>query len=356
MSALESIDPTPGSELLLDDKRRLLIDVASLLLVASDAHIAQIEPDDFTYLILPKKENPSVVVRYSEDTTRQYLDTIGIFELLTKDEEVTLAKAYELGRVARLKAQQLTADGQPVPTKLNMIIRNGDQARHTFINTNTRLVVSIAKKRPLKPGVDLLDVIGIGNEGLEHAVDKFDWRKGFKFSTYATSWIRQFISRGLPRISNSIHIPDHTYSDMQQALRESEDNGTALPANVANLFKLASTVSLQTPIGNDNGGELGDFLTSKELEPDDHTMSEAGLELLVELIDDAFQDPRLQIVKKALILRYCVKDDEGNQLTLQEVGDALGYTRERARQLGVKGIAMLQKHCKDNNINFHDFF
>src|SRR5438552_17767618 len=143
-----------------------------------------------------------------QDLVRLYLDEIGRHELLTKDDEVRLAQAIEAGRAARAEL----AEGKKLPRgrrpELLRAVDAGEAATQTFVNANLRLVVSIAKKYQ-STGLPLLDLIQEGNLGLIHAVEKFDWRKGFKFSTYATWWIRQAMQRGVANTARTIRLPAH---------------------------------------------------------------------------------------------------------------------------------------------------
>ncbi|MCA1709998.1 MAG: sigma-70 family RNA polymerase sigma factor, partial [Actinobacteria bacterium] len=160
------------------------------------------------------------VERDEEDLVRLYLTDIGQYPLLTKDDEVRLAKAIEAGNEARL---HLEREGNSVPQarrrELRRVNVEGVNAQRTFVQSNLRLVVSIAKKYQAS-GLPLLDLIQEGNLGLMHAVEKFDWRKGFKFSTYATWWIRQAITRGIANTGRTIRLPVHagdTLARLQKA-------------------------------------------------------------------------------------------------------------------------------------------
>src|SRR5437016_8686840 len=149
-----------------------------------------------------------------QDLVRLYLDEIGRHELLTKDDEVRLAQAIEAGREARA---ELAAGGKFARGQRQQLLRTadaGEEATQTFVNANLRLVVSIAKKYQ-STGLPLLDLIQEGNLGLIHAVEKFDWRRGFKFSTYATWWIRQAISRGIDNSSRTVRLPVHAGEEVR---------------------------------------------------------------------------------------------------------------------------------------------
>ena len=146
--------------------------------------------------------------RHDEDLVRVYLDEIGRHELLTKDDEARLAQEIDAGRVARAKLEQAGRTKRSERRALEAAVERGEQARREFIQSNLRLVVSIAKKYQAS-GLPLLDLVQEGNLGLMHAVEKFDWRKGFKFSTYATWWIRQAIQRGIANTGRTIRLPAH---------------------------------------------------------------------------------------------------------------------------------------------------
>ncbi|MDP9074798.1 MAG: sigma-70 family RNA polymerase sigma factor, partial [Actinomycetota bacterium] len=208
------------------------------------------------------------------DLVRMYLDEIGKYPLLTKDDEGQLARAIEAGRRAS-ESMAAGASGAQL-RELRLQVRTGEDATQAFINSNLRLVVSIAK-RYQSSDMPLLDLVQEGNLGLIHAVDKFDWRKGFKFSTYATWWIRQSIGRGIDNSARTIRLPVHagdqvrrlirvrnhmegelgrvpTAAELAEALQVSEEHVTEL------LGHATDPVSLDTPIGTDGDTELGDIV------------------------------------------------------------------------------------------------
>ena len=178
------------------------------------------------------------VERDEEDLVRLYLTDIGQYTLLTKDDEVRLAKAIEAGKAA---AAEIEAGGTLTPAKkreLKRAQREGEEAERAFVQSNLRLVVSIAKKYQAS-GLPLLDLIQEGNLGLMHAVEKFDWRKGFKFSTYATWWIRQAITRGIANTGRTIRLPVHagdTLARLQKA-RSRLELKLGRPATLSELAK-----------------------------------------------------------------------------------------------------------------------
>ena len=223
------------------------------------------------------------VERDEEDLVRLYLTDIGQYPLLTKDDEVRLAQQIEGGNAAR--EQMLDAAKGLTPAKkreLRRSARDGDEAQRTFVQSNLRLVVSIAKKYQAS-GLPLLDLIQEGNLGLMHAVEKFDWRKGFKFSTYATWWIRQAITRGIANTGRTIRLPVHagdTLARLQKA-RARLELKLGRPATLAELAAevempedkvtealrfAAEPLSLSEPLREDGDAELGDIVEDRSAE------------------------------------------------------------------------------------------
>ena len=298
-----------------------------------------------------------------QDLVRLYLTDIGRHQLLEKHEETELAKAIEAGRQA--KDRLGTADGaKPVegcshlqrsPTERRAIerqIRNGDEATSRFIQANLRLVVSIAR-RYQSSGLPLVDLIQEGNLGLIHAVEKFDWRKGFKFSTYATWWIRQAITRGIANTSRTIRLPTHTADLVGQANRLRfawlQEHGN--PATTAELaaelgtseWLLAAALrtsrpprSLSEPLGDDGDGELADLLADREgVSPADAAMT-AGMTTAILPLLASLDDREEEVLR----LRFGL--DRGTPRTLDEVGAHFQLTRERIRQIEQKALTKLR--------------
>ena len=220
--------------------------------------------------------------RDEEDLVRLYLTDIGQYMLLTKDDEVRLAKAIEAGKAA---GEEMAATKSLNATKkrdLRKLVREGEIAERAFVQSNLRLVVSIAKKYQAS-GLPLLDLIQEGNLGLMHAVEKFDWRKGFKFSTYATWWIRQAITRGIANTGRTIRLPVHagdTLARLQKA-RSRLELKYGRPATLAELAKevempedkvtealrfAAEPLSLSEPLREDGDAELGDVVEDRSAE------------------------------------------------------------------------------------------
>ena len=284
------------------------------------------------------------VERDDEDLVRLYLTDIGQYTLLTKDDEVRLAKAIEAGNEA---IEQLDSGGKELtPAKkreLRRTARKGEEAERQFVQSNLRLVVSIAKKYQAS-GLPLLDLIQEGNLGLMHAVEKFDWRKGFKFSTYATWWIRQAITRGIANTGRTIRLPVHagdTLARLQKA-RSRLELKYGRPATLSELAKevempedkvtealrfAAEPLSLSEPLREDGDAELGDVVEDRSAES---PFEVAATALLPEEISRLLA-PLDEREREILKLRFGL--DRGEPRTLEEVGDHFSLTRERIRQI-----------------------
>lgn len=259
------------------------------------------------------------------DPVRQYLREIGKVNLLVAEEEVELAKRHEKGEKA---------------------------AKDKLTESNLRLVVSIAKKY-IGRGLSLLDLIQEGNQGLIRAVEKYDWRKGYKFSTYATWWIRQAITRAIADQARTIRIPVHMVETINKLYRisrrlmqelgreptaeEIAEEAEVEPDRVREIFKIAQEVaSLEAPVGEDKESFLGDFIPDEsQLSPVDA----ASKQLLKDHLDEVLatlSDREARVLK----LRFGL---EGNkQMTLEEVGKVFGVTRERIRQIEAKALRKLK--------------
>lgn len=280
-----------------------------------------------------------------DDPVRMYLKEIGRVPLLSADEEIVLAKQIEAGAQedATYKDIQLSK-----------------KAKKKLVDANLRLVVSIAK-RYVGRGMLFLDLIQEGNLGLIKAVDKFDYTKGYKFSTYATWWIRQAITRAIADQARTIRIPVHMVETINKLIRISrqllQDKGREpLPEEIAEgmgitvervreIQKIAQEpVSLETPIGEEEDSHLGDFIEDQDaIVPDDA----ASYILLQEQIEDVFTcltDREQQV----LILRFGLKD--GKPRTLEEVGQHFNVTRERIRQIEGKALTKLRNRGKRDKI------
>jgi len=261
---------------------------------------------------------------YLSDPVRMYLREIGRVSLLTYDEEVSLAKRVE---------------------------KSDRKAREKLINANLRLVVSIAKKY-VNRGLTLLDLIEEGNIGLMRAVAKYDWRRGYKFSTYATWWIRQAITRAIADQARTIRIPVHMVETinkfnrvsrklMQELGREPMPEEVAMemevpPEKVREIIKVSQEpASLEAPVGEEEDSRLGDFIQDASAGPTDQATQALLKDDIREML--ATLSPR-----EAKVLEYRFGLEDGKQRTLEEVGREFGVTRERIRQIEAKAIRKLR--------------
>ena len=266
----------------------------------------------------------------------QYLNEIGAVALLTADDEKMLSKAIEKGRDA-----QVVLDGEEKGTaaerrSLRTAVREAEAARDRFIRANLRLVVSIARRYPLPPAMELLDLIQEGNLGLEHAVEKFDWRRGFKFSTYATFWIRQSIGRALDQKASLIRLPSDRSASLRAALRHSGGDSDGLDDENAWLQRISTPTSLDKNIGDKGDSTLVDLIGDDAPSPEDHALENDRKEMIRGLLDRL--DPRAQL---AVARRFGLIDGESH--SYREVGEELGVTAEAARRLVKRAVDELRE-------------
>ena len=292
------------------------------------------------------------------DPVKMYLKEIGQIPLLDPKEEPIIARQIQEGEQAKedIKNPDLSEEEKK---KLAKIIADGEEAKQTFISSNLRLVVSIAKKY-VGRGMLFLDLIQEGNCGLIKAVEKFDYTKGFKFSTYATWWIRQSITRAIADQARTIRIPVHMVETINKLTRIQrqlvQDLGRdPMPEEIAEKMENISAekvreiqkialdpVSLETPIGEEDDSHLGDFIEDKDtLSPDDYTNNQ----LLKDEINAVLQG-LTEREEKVLRLRFGLLD--GRTRTLEEVGKEFNVTRERIRQIEAKALRKLKNpnRCK----------
>lgn len=292
------------------------------------------------------------------DPVKMYLKEIGQIPLLDPKEEPIIARQIQEGEQAKedIKNPDLS-EGEK--KKLAKIIADGEEAKQTLISSNLRLVVSIAKKY-VGRGMLFLDLIQEGNCGLIKAVEKFDYTKGFKFSTYATWWIRQSITRAIADQARTIRIPVHMVETINKLTRIQrqlvQDLGRdPMPEEIAEKMENISAekvreiqkialdpVSLETPIGEEDDSHLGDFIEDKDtLSPDDYTNNQ----LLKDEINAVLQG-LTEREEKVLRLRFGLLD--GRTRTLEEVGKEFNVTRERIRQIEAKALRKLKNpnRCK----------
>ncbi len=260
------------------------------------------------------------------DSVGQYLNEIGAVALLTAEEERELSQIIERGVAARERIAR--GEGTAEDRRMD---RAAARAKDRFIRANLRLVVSIARRYPLPPAMDLLDLIQEGNLGLEHAVDKFDWRKGFKFSTYATFWIRQSIGRALDQKASLIRLPGDRSASLRAALRAVSGDGDELDTENALLHRLATPTSLDRSVGHDDSNELVDLLADSAPGPEAEYMAQVDDELLDKVL--SVLDPR---ARSAVEQRFGLAD--GCRRSYREVGEELGVTAEAARRLVKRAV------------------
>lgn len=294
------------------------------------------------------------------DLVRQYLNEIGRVPLLTAVEEVVLSERIEAGLYAAHKVSQVT---EAKTTKkqiadLKIIAREGEAAKRQLIEANLRLVVSIAKKYPAK-GLDLLDIIQEGNLGLVRAVEKFDYKKGYKFSTYGTWWIRQNITRGLADKSRNIRVPVHVNEQILKITRVEQELTVSLgrdptAAEIADAVDLEQAevktikaygkdpISLQATVGED--AEFIEFIE------DTQAADPVGTVMAGDLKDQLMTAIKGLSERQALVLIARFGLDGREPQTLDTVGKELGLTRERIRQIEAKAITMLRHPSRGDHL------
>jgi RNA polymerase primary sigma factor len=264
------------------------------------------------------------------DALGLYLNEIGKVPLLTAEEERQLSRAIEAGREAAAAIESGRSTRE-----LRAKVAEAAAAKDRFIRANLRLVVSIARRYPLPQGMDLLDLIQEGNLGLEHAVDKFDWRRGFKFSTYATFWIRQAIGRALDQKASLVRLPGDRAASLRAALRQSSGEGEELDAESSRLHRLTTPVSLDKTIGDEGDTALVDLLPAEQISPEDALLGQVQTELLDSLLGSL--DGRARYAVEA---RFGLLD--GERRSFREVGEDLGVTAEAARRLVNRAVASIR--------------
>jgi RNA polymerase primary sigma factor len=324
----------------------------------------------------------------TNDPVRMYLREIGRVNLLSGEEEVLLARKIQKGTRAD---QQIKKDGPPLTQKdrLQRVVNEGERARRRLAEANLRLVVSVAK-RYIGRGMNFLDLIQEGNIGLLRAVEKFDHRRGYKFSTYATWWIRQAISRAIADQARTIRIPVHMVETINrlvriqrrllqelgreptskeialemeilsdedlQAIEQARTTGLPLDMVVERRWRRAATkvrriiriaqepMSLETPIGSEENSYLGDFIEDETVVG---PVDAASKQLLKEQMQDIL-DSLSERERKVLEMRFGLLDGQGR--TLEEVGQAFGVTRERIRQIEAKALRKLRHPIRSRKL------
>ncbi len=293
----------------------------------------------------------------TNDPVRQYLQEIGKVDLLKLEEEISLARRIEDGEAARVRLDE-ESEGLAEREKrsLQRVVEDGDMARQHLIEANLRLVVSIAKKYNGR-GMSFLDLIQEGNQGLIRAVEKFEYRRRYKFSTYATWWIRQAINRAIADQSRTIRIPVHmveTINKLTRAARRLQQELSREPSfeeiadamgpdwnaeKVEEAFKLTrEPFSLETPIGDEEDSFYGDFIPDENIES---PVEQASKTILSEELEEALDKLN---EREAMVLKLRKGLVDGREHTLEEVGSHFGVTRERIRQIENKALRKLKYH------------
>ena len=300
----------------------------------------------------------------TDDPVRMYLKEIGKVNLLTSNEEVELAQDMGAGNEAKNQLRDLERSGEEIPEEvragLEKAVKKGEAAKQRLAEANLRLVVSIAK-RYVGRGMQFLDLIQEGNLGLIKAVEKFDYTKGYKFSTYATWWIRQAITRAIADQARTIRIPVHMVETINKVIRvnrqllqelghdptpEETAEEIGMPVEkVREIMKIAQEpVSLETPIGEEEDSHLGDFIPDEDAsEPAEAASFTLLKEQLIEVLSTL--TPREE---KVLKLRFGIED--GRTRTLEEVGKEFNVTRERIRQIEAKALRKLRHPSRSKKL------
>jgi len=318
------------------------------------------EPDDLHEIEeAAEEENFDLSQIEIDDSISLYLKEIGRVPLLTAEEEVSLAKRMEKGRESRKKLTQGVEDWEERECLL-WFVRDGQAGQEHLIKANSRLVVSVAKKY-VGRGVPFLDLIQEGNIGLIRAVKKFDYRRGYKFSTYATWWIRQAVTRAIADQGRTIRVPVHMYEQINRLTRTSRQLVQELgrdptteeiaqelgvsPRKVEHIMRVSQRpLSLEMPVGEEEDSYLGDFIEDEDA---DAPSEAAGQQLLREVIDEIFQSLTPREVR-ILQLRFGLVD--GYCYTLEEVGKKFGVTRERIRQIEAQALSRLRHPSRSRKL------
>jgi RNA polymerase sigma factor (sigma-70 family) len=267
------------------------------------------------------------------DPVTQYLNQIGLTALLTAYEERQLSQAIEQGREA-----QARLDAGENSAQLHNAVADAGLARDRFICANLRLVVSIARRYPRPPSMDLLDLCQEGNLGLARAVEMFDWRRGLKFSTYATYWIRQAIGRALNQKASLIRLPDERSVSLRAALRHGSGDAEELDEENARLHRLVTPTSLDRPVGDEDTNGLVDMLAADVPTPEQLLVHREDKRVLHDLLAMLPARSRLAVEH-----RFGLAD--GRKRSYREVGERLGVTAEAARRLIKRAVDTVRQEA-----------
>jgi RNA polymerase primary sigma factor len=299
----------------------------------------------------------------TNDTVRMYLKEIGRVDLLTPPDERRLAQDVEAGNAAAAQLDELNLSGDGTPElerKLMRVVSSGQEAKSELIQANLRLVVSIAKRYSGR-GMQFLDLIQEGNLGLMRAVDKFDYTKGFKFSTYATWWIRQAITRSIADQARTIRIPVHMVESMNRVLRtqrqmhqelereptldELADRCGMTSERIREILRISQDpLSLDSPVGEEDDSNLADFIEDMSADAPADMATKRMLTAAVEEALGELTEREQEIVR----MRFGL--DDGQARTLEDVGREFGVTRERIRQIEAKTLAKLRHPMRSQRL------
>ena len=340
------------------------IDTSEAAVVDAELGKAPLAPTGRKRKHVSRRDQPPAPVMLTGDPVRMYLKEIGKVDLLSASEEIDLAMKIEAGLEATRRLDEAEASGETLQRsemrRLTRVEQVGLDAKQRLISANLRLVVSIAK-RYVGRGMLFLDLIQEGNLGLIRAVEKFDYTKGFKFSTYATWWIRQAITRAIADQARTIRIPVHMVETINKLVRvqrkllqdlgreptpeEIAEEMDMTPDRVREIQKISQEpVSMETPIGEEEDSQLGDFIEdSQAVVPPDA----ASFSMLQEQIR-AVLDTLAERERKVIELRFGLAD--GHPRTLEEVGKEFGVTRERIRQIESKTLAKLRHPSRSSKL------
>ena len=294
----------------------------------------------------------------TSDTVRMYLKEIGRVDLLTVDEERSLASDIAAGNAAAEQLDVITDTAER--RRLQRVVHDGQLAKGELIQANLRLVVSIAKRYSGR-GMQFLDLIQEGNLGLMRAVDKFDHTKGFKFSTYATWWIRQAITRSIADQARTIRIPVHMVESMNRVLRmqrqmhqemereptldELADRCGMTPERIREILRISQDpLSLDSPVGEEDDSNLADFIEDLSA---DAPADMAAKRMLTQAVEEALGE---LTEREQEIVRMRFGLDDGQARTLEDVGREFGVTRERIRQIEAKTLAKLRHPMRSQRL------
>ena len=366
MSSTEAAsDEKPESNINEDGEEQDLLEgiPEEELKAASDVSLPKVRTKK-TRSSVRKRNEAANVTMLTGDPVRMYLKEIGKVPLLSAAEEIDLAMKIEAGVAAAAELDKAEEEGRELERRekrrLGRVEQVGIDAKQQLIEANLRLVVSIAK-RYVGRGMLFLDLIQEGNLGLIRAVEKFDYTKGFKFSTYATWWIRQAITRAIADQARTIRIPVHMVETINKLVRiqrqllqelgreptpEEIGKEMSLPAErVREIQKISQEpVSLETPIGEEEDSQLGDFIEDSQAVAPPEAASDSMLHEQLDQVLDGLADRERKVIK----LRFGLED--GHPRTLEEVGREFGVTRERIRQIESKTLAKLRHPSRSSKL------